>query len=98
MDDWEREEAAGWDRLMATKPVRCPRCGGSKVAYVLWGMAAFTRRLVELEKAGNVVISGCVIPGEPEAPARWLCRSCGYAWGLDPEDDRLGRIPVGPFG
>jgi rubrerythrin len=98
MDAWDREDRAGWDELMAEKPPRCPSCGGSKVAYVLWGLPAMSRRLRELEGSGDVVIAGCMIPGEPHAPAKWLCRSCGYAWGLDPEDERRGLTAVGPVG
>jgi hypothetical protein len=98
MDDWDRADAAGWDELMAVKPERCPRCSGSNMVYVLWGMPAMSTRLRELEEAGQVQIAGCMIPGEPEAPAKWLCRSCGYAWGLDPEDERRGLNAVGPFG
>ena len=96
--DFDREDAAGWDDLMARKPSTCPRCGGSKVAYVLWGFPAGSRRLMELQESGEVEIAGCMIPAAPEAPAMWLCRTCGYAWGLDPEDERRGLTPVGPFG
>ena len=97
-DIWEREDAAGWDALMADKPDRCPRCAGAHVVYVLWGMPMMSPRLAELEKAGHVLIAGCMIPGEPEAPAKWLCRACGLAWGMDPEDERRGLTPVGPYG
>ena len=38
-EDKDRKES---DRTLKKKPTRCPRCGSERVAYVLWGMPAFS--------------------------------------------------------
>ena len=56
------------------KPRKCPKCGFSPVATILYGEPAFSKELkIEMEK-GLVTLGGCCIwDGDP----KWECSRCG---------------------
>ncbi len=56
------------------RPRRCPACGSPRVAEVLYGYPAWSRRLGRDLDAGRVVLGGCAMPEDPE---RWQCLACG---------------------
>lgn len=95
---FEEQERKEWEGTRRRKPRRCPRCGSERVAYVIWGMPAFSTRLQELLETGEVEIAGCLLPSPPEAPATWVCRSCRHPWGLTDRERSAGLIPIGPEG
>jgi hypothetical protein len=55
------------------KPPECPSCGSKKVAQILWGYPAFSRKLEKNLKEGKIVLGGCIVSGnDPE----WQCVDC----------------------
>lgn len=55
------------------KPRKCPACGASPVASILWGEPAFTPELEKKMEEGRVSLGGCCIPGDPPM---WTCTKC----------------------
>jgi len=51
------------------KPRKCPRCGATRVARIVWGLVPWSPDI----EAGRVVIGGCCI--ESPAPS-WRCVEC----------------------
>jgi hypothetical protein len=93
----EAFESQLWQDVLHDLPDRCPQCGASTVAYVLWGMPALSPTLERLLAEGQIEIGGCVVPSGPYAPAHWVCGTCRHAWGIE----GLTRVPrhrtvVGP--
>ena len=69
------EETAAEAATEETRPA-CPDCGTNEnVVPIVYGKPG--RELVEAAERGEVVIKGCVRPGE--AP-EWHCKSCGREW------------------
>jgi predicted RNA-binding Zn-ribbon protein involved in translation (DUF1610 family) len=60
----------------ATRPAKCPNCGHSPVAEILWGMPAFSEKLEADLKAGRVKLGGCIVSDDDPA---WECQKCGVA-------------------
>jgi len=63
------------DKISARiKPRKCPKCGCSPIASILYGMPAFSPKLeMELDE-GTIVLGGCCITdNDPE----WQCVGCG---------------------
>ena len=57
-----------------SKPVRCPTCGHSPVASILWGLPVFSEKLEKDLDAGRMTLGGCIVSGDdPE----WKCQKCG---------------------
>ena len=55
------------------KPKKCPSCGSEKVADILWGMPAFSRKLEKDLEDGKIVLGGCCVTDhDPE----WQCVDC----------------------
>jgi ribosomal protein S27AE len=61
-----------------SKPVRCPNCGHSPVADVLYGGPAFSEKLDEDYKVGRVTPGGGGGGDSYDDPA-WRCDRCGLA-------------------
>ena len=55
------------------RPEKCPACGATDVARIIWGYVAEP-------VPGNVAYGGCVIP---EKPRKWHCHLCEHEWGRD---------------
>jgi hypothetical protein len=64
---------------MTTARHRCPRCGSLRVAEILYGTPAHSRRLERDVSAGRVVLAGCLVTDD--APAR-QCADCGHGFGV----------------
>ena len=56
------------------KPDKCPACGNSTVASIMYGLPVFTDELKRAVAEGKIVLGGCVISGRDP---RWKCTSCG---------------------
>ncbi|MCD6580223.1 MAG: hypothetical protein J7K90_00340 [Desulfuromusa sp.] len=55
------------------KPHKCPECGSTRIATILYGMQAFTDDLQEKLDQGNVVLGGCSFA--KDGPT-WQCTEC----------------------
>jgi hypothetical protein len=55
------------------KPRKCPECGCTKVAYILYGLPAFSPELESELKEGKVVLGGCCVT---ECDPTWQCIEC----------------------
>ena len=61
------------------KPRKCPKCGFSPVADILYGYVQFNNeedeeKFREEEKAGKFVLGGCCIGNNDP---QWQCSRCG---------------------
>lgn len=56
------------------KPRKCPKCGKSPVATILYGFPVFSDKLMTELSTGRKVLGGCNIP--VDAP-QWSCSYCG---------------------
>ncbi len=56
------------------KPRKCPHCGNSPVASILYGMPAYDEKMQKDIAEGRIALGGCCIG--MDAPA-WQCSSCG---------------------
>jgi hypothetical protein len=63
------------EQELAKRPSTCPHCGSGRVALRVWGYPVWTPGL---ERSGDVVLGGCVLPAEPTH--QWRCRNCGCEW------------------
>lgn len=67
---------------MKKETIKCPQCGGSNVAEILWGLPVFNEELERKLDEGSIVLGGCCITGDdPE----WRCNNCGCEFGTNPE-------------
>lgn len=63
------------DRMECSrKPAKCPACGHTPVATILWGLPDFDPELEAALKAGTVALGGCCISDDDPA---WQCTACG---------------------
>lgn len=60
--------------IAASKPKKCPKCGDSPVASILYGLPAMDEALDERIEGGSVVLGGCIVSDDD---AEWQCNSCG---------------------
>jgi ribosomal protein L37E len=58
----------------ARKPKKCPACGSSRVATILWGMRIPSERESRAIDAGIAVLGGCCLTGDDP---KWTCSECG---------------------
>jgi len=57
-----------------SKPEKCPVCGFSPVATILYGDIGYSPQLSQQMEKREVVLGGCSI--YPDKP-RWQCSKCG---------------------
>lgn len=56
-----------------SRPRKCPSCGSTHVARILYGLPAFSAKLKASLDAETVVLGGCcVTDDDPE----WQCSAC----------------------
>ena len=55
------------------KPVRCPSCGASPVATIMYGLPDCSEELFKKMLAGEIVSGGCIVMDD--APL-WQCLKC----------------------
>lgn len=63
---------------METSPVKCPNCGSTNIAEILWGLPASTDELKKRLGEGKVVLGGCCISDDDP---RYQCIECMSAFG-----------------
>jgi len=56
-----------------TKPNKCPMCGSSRIADILYGYCKFSKELENAVRTGKVVLGGCVLTGNEPT---WQCVDC----------------------
>ena len=61
-----------------TRPSRCPSCGASRFAEILYGMPAASEELDQALDRGAIVLGGCCVSDEMP---RWRCGNCEHEWG-----------------
>jgi hypothetical protein len=55
------------------KPDKCPECGSSKIAEILFGLPAFSPSLEKKVKTREIVLGGCCITNDDPS---WKCVTC----------------------
>lgn len=55
------------------KPTKCPACGSSRIAEILYGLPAFSAKLKKDLNAGRIVLGGCC---ETNDDPKWQCADC----------------------
>ena len=68
------------DQFLKRKPRKCPKCGFSPVASILYGMPAYDEELERRLENKSLVLGGCVVGYEDP---KWQCTNCDsefYAW------------------
>lgn len=58
--------------------IKCPRCGSTNTARILYGLPAFDEELVAKIDAGKIHIGGCCITG---FDAKYYCNDCKKKFG-----------------
>lgn len=58
------------------KPKKCPACGYSPLASILYGMPNFSADLEQMINEGNITFGGCCVTGDDPT---WKCKRCGIA-------------------
>jgi len=61
-------------RRYQRKPRKCPVCSSHKVAKIMYGIRAFSRKLERQIDAGEIALGGCCITNDDP---RWKCMACG---------------------
>ena len=64
--------------------MKCPKCGKSWIAEILWGYPDMESIEEELEKK-EIVLGGCYVT---DHDPKWECNDCGHRWG-NREDDEI---------
>ena len=55
----------------------CPKCGGTDIAMILWGLPSNSEFLKEEVKKKKIVFGGCVVSkSDPELE----CNDCGWRY------------------
>ena len=77
------------DRARPVKPTRCPSCGGTEFASILYGYPNFAVVSDRL-RSGELVLGGCLVTGNDPL---WRCRTCKKSFPKDARglEDRLPR-------
>jgi len=66
--------------FLKRKPRKCPKCGFSPVASILYGLPALDEELERKLNDKSLALGGCVV--DIDDP-KWKCTSCDtefYAW------------------
>ena len=56
------------------KPKKCPNCGNTKIATILYGLPAFDEQLEKGLNDGSIRLGGCCITDDDP---KWECAKCG---------------------
>ena len=56
------------------KPRKCPSCGNSPLASILYGYVGFDGELQKKLEEGRIVLSGCCVSDDDP---KWECTNCG---------------------
>ncbi len=79
------------ENIEKAKPGKCPQCGSSKIARIMYGLPDFSSG--ELKKdieEGRIVLGGCIVG--PDSP-RWECKGCGARMGTRYTKPGPGPLP-----
>jgi ribosomal protein L37AE/L43A len=55
------------------KPAKCPECGSTHVAKILYGLPTFSEKLEAEMKAGRITLGGCCVTNDDPV---WQCADC----------------------
>jgi hypothetical protein len=55
------------------KPRKCPECKSNRIASILWGMPAYSKKLEKEMELGKVVLGGCCVTDNDPS---WQCSDC----------------------
>lgn len=60
------------------KPRKCPQCGNSEIATIVYGFPVMNEKTDEKIAGGKIILGGCAI--EDGAP-KWKCNVCEHEMG-----------------
>lgn len=55
------------------RPRKCPACGSSRIAEILYGLPAFSAKLKRDLDAGRIILGGCCVTNDDP---KWQCPDC----------------------
>ena len=55
----------------------CPKCGGTDIAIILWGLPAFDSKLENKLKEKKIVLGGCCVTNNDP---KLECNDCGWRY------------------
>ena len=55
----------------------CPKCGGTDIAMILWGLPQMSKDLEKKVKDKKIVFGGCCVSG---SDPRLECNDCGWRY------------------
>ena len=59
--------------IFKRKLKKCPKCGASRIANILYGLPALSEKLNKKLEEGKVVLGGCIISDDDPS---WCCTEC----------------------
>lgn len=59
------------------QPLRCPKCGSTDIAEIVYDPPAMTEELLAQIQAKRAVIR---VGAQKKHPPRYYCNYCGYEW------------------
>ena len=59
--------------VVKRKPARCPQCGSTEIAGILYGLPAWDEQLEKQIDNGEIVLGGCMVSDDD---AKWICNEC----------------------
>jgi hypothetical protein len=75
-------------RAPTAKPTRCPKCGGTEFALIVYGLVRPSKVRNKLD-SGEIALGGCIVTGnDPE----WRCNTCGKRFPEDADEQRKQRL------
>ena len=69
--------------------MKCPNCGKSSVAEIIWGYVADMDSIKEKLEKKEIILGGCIVSGHD---AKWECNECSHRWGDAQHNDELDNI------
>jgi hypothetical protein len=57
----------------AKKPEKCPKCDSLRIANILYGMPAYSEKLMTDVENGKIILGGCILTGDDP---KWQCFDC----------------------
>jgi DNA-directed RNA polymerase subunit RPC12/RpoP len=68
-----------------SEKITCPACSSENITLIMYGMPAFSSKLMEEIKSGETKLGGCCV--RDDSPD-YTCNSCGKEW---KKEEKLGK-------
>jgi len=63
--------------------LKCPKCGKSWIAEILWGYPADMQSMKEALERKEIVLGGCLVTNHDP---KYECNDCNHQWGERDDD------------